>query len=473
MRQLSGIDADLLYVETPEWHMHVGGVVVVDPSTIEGPYGYDEWRALIQVLVARLPALRERLDEVPLGLGRPFWVEDPDFDLDAHLHRATVPEPGRRAELASLVGTLSESKLDHRRPLWEAWYLDGLEGGRLATLFKVHHAIMDGVGGALLMGHMFSLEPEPVPPVSEPHAPAGERIPSGPELLARSLVSLATIPVHAARSAARTISSFRHLIGRGPAGEDAGPAARPFRAPRTFFNQEVTAHRSVAFASIPLDEVKQVRRSCDATVNDVVLAVCAGALRRWLVDRDELPGAPLVAAVPVSTRSPQEMDQLGNRVSGWFVNLPTAEPDPIERLSSVRAAANGAKGLYDTGIEDAVIDWADVPLPVVLGTGVRLYHALHLSRSMPPIFNLLISNVRGTDVPLYAGGAEVEAIYPLGPVLDTIGLNITVLSYRGSVDFGIVSCPELAPDLEDFAAAITAELEELVATVATSAQVPR
>lgn len=218
----------------------------------------------------------------------------------------------------------------------------------------------------------------------------------------------------------------------------------------------------MAFCSVPLADAKTVREAFDATINDVVLAVCAGGLRRWLAGQGQLPDSPLVAAVPVSTRTAEQMDELGNRVSGWFATLATNIDDPVERLRLVRQGAADAKGLYESGIEDVVMDWADLPIPLVMTFGARLYAALNVSERMPPVFNLLVSNIRGADTLLYAGGAQVDAIYPLGPVLDSIGLNITVLSYRDSIDFAIVGCPDLSPDLWDLADALPAALAELV-----------
>lgn len=463
MRRLSGVDADMLYAETPEWHMHVGGVVIVDPSTAPGGFGYDEWRALMGHLALQVPAFHERLVEVPLGLDRPVWVRDPDFDLDNHLHTLTLGSPGDRRDLADLVGELSRQKLDRSRPLWEAWYIDGLQDGRVSSYFKLHHALMDGVGGTMIMGHMLSLEPDGVDITDEP-AFEGEPLPSGANLVLGAAGSLLSIPLRAARLLPRTVGSLRNALTRRERGS-ADSAALPFRAPRTPFNYPVTANRAIAFCSLPLADAKTVRKAFDATINDVVLAVCAGALRRWLAGQGRLPDSPLVAAVPVSTRTIEQMEELGNRVSGWFATLATNIDDPVERLRLVRKGAAGAKDLYESGIEDVVMDWADLPIPLMMTFGTRLYDTLKISERVPPVFNLLVSNIRGADTPLYAGGAQVDAIYPLGPVLDSVGLNMTVLSYQDSIDFAIVGCPDLSPDLWDLADALPLALAELVEAI--------
>jgi WS/DGAT/MGAT family acyltransferase len=237
--------------------------------------------------------------------------------------------------------------------------------------------------------------------------------------------------------------------------------AMPFQAPRTSFNRPVSRRRSFAFVSVPLADAKRVQSAFGVKLNDVVLAVCAGALRRYLRGRAELPDAPLVAAVPVSVRTEEDLLTLGNMVSGMFTSLATHLDDPVERLIAIRDAATSAKELYASGVEDAVMDWAAVLPPVAVPLGVRLYTGTHLSGRMPPAFNLLVSDVPGPRLPLYAAGARLVAVYPFGPVLDSIGINITVLSYTDSVGFGLMTCPDLVPDPWLLAAGIRPSLAEL------------
>jgi diacylglycerol O-acyltransferase / wax synthase len=455
----------MLYGETPTWHMHVGALMILDPSTARGGFGLDELTRLVRAVAAEVAPMRERLVEVPFGLDRPRWIEDPNFDPDAHVHRVALPAPGGPAELSALVGTLESIKLDRTRPLWEVWLIEGLADDRLALLAKIHHACADGVGSALLMGQLFSTEPTPAPATTMP-APAGEPAPSDARLVAEAIASLTTVPFRLARTFARTLRSVGRLARRPPGGDATRPAL-PFSAPRTPLNHPVSSRRSVAFISVPLADVKMVKDAFDAKVNDVVLALCGGALRRYLDRRGALPKTPLVAAVPVSLRTEDQLATLGNMVSGWFANLATDIADPVERLRAVRDGARNAKHLYETGVEDIVMDWADLPAPALWAAGVRLYVRSHLSERIPPIFNLLVSNVPGPAFPLYAGEARVEAIYPFGPVLDTIGLNITVLSYCDALHFGIVTCPELVPDVGPLARAIDESLTELVARCPT------
>ena len=460
MRRLSGIDADMIYGETPEWHLHVGALLVLDGSTARGGFGFERLRARLEELVAEVPALRERVVEVPLGLDRPVWVEEASVDLDAHIRRVVVPSPGGDRELAAVVDAHLGDKLDRARPLWDMWFLEGLEAGRVAVLARIHHAAVDGVGGALLLGRLFDAEPEPR---RQPAAPgvAGEPAPSPVALLARAVPSIASIPLRAARSLGKTVSASVEAL-RGWTSRRGLAPALPFQGPRTSFNRPVTRRRSLAFVSVALDDVKAVREAFGVTLNDVVLAICAGALRNYLRARGELPTAPLVAAVPVSVRTADELLAPGNLVSGMFTSLASDVDDPVQRLIAIRDSASSAKELYASGIEDAVMDWGSVPPPLTMALGVRLYTWMHLAERISPVFNLLISDVPGPREPLYAAGARLVAVYPFGPVLDSIGVNITVLSYTDSVGFGIMTCPDLVPDPWGLADAVGPSLHELV-----------
>jgi len=460
VRKLSGIDADMLYGEMPAWHMHVGGLIVLDPSTVPGGFDHEAARREVAVLAAGVAPLRERLLEVPFGLDRPSWVDDPSFDVDAHLHRVAVPSPGGAHELAELAGVLLSTKLDRSRPLWEMWFIEGLEHGYVAILAKIHHACADGMGGALLMGQLLTIEPRPAPSEMPPPSP-GETIPSAVRLLAGVVPSFASLPVRMARTLGRTATSAWKLARR-PRSDSGVPPALPFTAPHTVLNHPVTSRRSFAFAGVPLADVKAVAHAFDATVNDVVLALCGGALRRYLAARDELPDTPLIAAVPVSVRTEETFASFGNMVSGWFANLATDVDDPGARVLVIRDAARSAKRMYESGVEDVVMDWADLPAPALWAAGVRFYEWSRLSERLPPLFNLLVSNVPGPPMQLFAGEARVVAVYPFGPVLDSIGLNITVLSYRDSIGFGLMTCPELVPDVWSLADGLHEALAELV-----------
>jgi len=462
MRQLNGIDTDMIYGETAASHMHILGLVILDPSTAPGGFGVQDWRRLVASQVENLPPLRERLVRVPFGLDRPYWVDDPDLDLDNHIHHHALPTPGGPRELAALVGEIASTKLDLNVPLWKMWFIEGLEGGRVAVLTKLHHACVDGIAGSMILGRLFTTDREESPALS---TTVKERdvapLPSEAELLTRSLGSLVATPLRAARAARETASSVGKLIRmrRDRTWDD---TTLPFQAPPTSLNRPITPRRSFAYCSVPLEQVKRVKRAFGGTVNDVVVAICGGALRAHLESRNELPEASLVAAIPVSARSEDQTASFGNVVSGMFATLATNLKDPVERLRAVHRGTRNAKAVYSAGIEDAVMKWAGVPRPVGFSILVRLSSWLDLSRRLPPVFNLLISNVPGPPVPLYAAGAQLLACYPMGPLIDRIALNLTVLSCGGEVGFGFLACPDVVEDPWAISDRIPEALEELV-----------
>ena len=299
MQRLGGMDASFVYGETPSWHMHAGALVVLDPST--APSGFDVHclRALLEARTGLLGPFLRRLVGVPFGLDRPAWVNDPHLDLDRQIRRVGVPPPGGPRELGALVGDLFGYKLERDRPLWEMWFIEGLEDGRVGLLVKVHHSLVDGARGARLYEVLFDLDPGA--PFDRPGTPeiAAERIPSEWEMALRALPRLAGTPLRAARTAGHLGgSALRMLRFRGSA--EWPTATFPFQAPPTSLNHAITAHRDFAFCSVPLAGVKTIKNVFSVTVNDVVLGICAGALRRYLADRGELPDKPLIAQIPVA-----------------------------------------------------------------------------------------------------------------------------------------------------------------------------
>jgi diacylglycerol O-acyltransferase len=449
MQRLSGMDASFVYGETPSWHMHAGGLVVLDPSTAPGGFDVHRLRALLEARAGLLGPFLRRLVQVPFGLDRPAWVNDQHLDLDRQIRSVGVPAPGGPRQLGALVGDLFSYKLERDRPLWEIWFIEGLEDGRVGLLVKVHHALVDGARGARLYEVLFDLDPGA--PFERPGTPeiAGERIPPQWEMALRALPRLAGTPLRAARTAGHLGgSALRMLRFRG---SPEWPAATfPFQAPRTSLNQSITPHRGFAFCSVPLSGVKIIKNAFSVTVNDVVLGICAGALRRYLADRGELPGKPLIAQVPVAVHMDAggvaTGDGWGNAVAVMGAALATQLDDPAERLRAIHASTHSAKAMHDALGDDLILDLADVAPPGVLAAGVRAYSRLRLTAHHPPIFNLIVSNVQGPPFPLYIAGARLVANYPIGPLLDGGGLNITVLSYLDQVDFGFVVCPEIVED---------------------------
>jgi diacylglycerol O-acyltransferase len=494
MKQLSGLDASFLYLETGRQFGHVSSLSIYAKPEDDPDYDpFAAWRAQIERRLHLLEPLRRRLREVPLGLDHPYWLEDPDFDLDFHVRHSGVPPPGRDDQIAEIVARIVGRPLDRSRPLWETYVLEGLPDGRFGILTKVHHATIDGAAGAELLVLMLDGDPEgdALPAAPTVQKPA-ERVPSDGEMLARAATSLVRKPARAVLLGARTMrdlgtairnpmvvsaanqvrAGLRGPVGtvlnlgrpRAPEGEVRGPV--PTAAPRLAFNAAITPHRRFAFRSTRLGAVKEIKNALGATVNDVVMAMCSGGLRRWLEDRDQLPELPVVAMIPVSIRSGEETERWTNRVSAIFATLPTDEPDPVRRVGRVHEAMVDAKELFDAVPAEALTDFAQFPPPAVFARAMRTATRLTASRIMAPV-NVVISNVPGPRQPLYTAGARLLHYYPVSTILDGQGLNITVQSYLDTLDFGLVSCRELVPDLWDLADAIVDDLHELMKATGT------
>lgn len=462
LRRLGGLDSAFLSAEHEGNLLHVMGVLVLDPASVPGGYTFERFR---EFLASRLPALtplRRRLLEVPWGLAPPLWVEEPEVDLDLHLRRAAVPSPGGPRELATLAAEMLERPLDRSRPLWEMALVEGLEGGRLALLAKVHHAMMDGMAGVRLMASLFSTTPEP-PPALPAAAASRERVPGRLELVARAVPWLLRQPRRAAWAGFRTA---RSAVGRARSVRGASKAPAP-RVSKSWFNVEVTPHRSVAIQRLALSELRELGHRAGATVNDVMLAVVSGALRRYLTARGVATDAPLVAGVPLAVRG--DGDERANAVTSVSVGLATDRADPAARLHAIRDAMAARKGERGGTLGEDLAAWTDVPPPLLFSLVSRAYLALHLGVRLDPVCNVIVSSVPGPPETLYLGGARLVGIHPLGPVYSGVGLNVTAVGCGGSLDVGLVACRGLMPDLWDLADALPAALEELRAAVAAAA----
>ncbi len=462
MERLSGLDASFLYLENSGQHMHVAMTMVLDPSTMPGGYSFEKIKDFYLSRAHLVPPFYRRVVRVPFNLAHPIWVDDPNFDIDYHVRRIGAPAPGGRRELADLAAQIASVQLDRTRPLWEAWVIEGLKHDRIGVVTKVHHCAIDGASGADLMVHLFDLEPSGRE--IEPHEPIPEgRVPNDLELLG-----------HAARSRWRRTVNLPGLLGRtarsattivrGRRDPAASVGAAPLTAPPTPFNGNITPHRKVAFARLPLPAVKEVKQQFGTTVNDVILAVCGGALRRYLLRHDALPDTPLIASCPTSVRRDDDDPEhaaSANRVSALFTNLATNIDDPAERLFAIQKVTKGAKEEHNAIGANFLQDWAEFAAPNLFNLASRLYSSMRLADSHRPIHNVVISNVPGPPFPLYYAGAEMVAAYPMGPLIMGAGLNITVLSYRDSVDFGFMACRELMGDVWDLAGDIEAAFAEL------------
>jgi diacylglycerol O-acyltransferase / wax synthase len=475
MQQLTGLDAAFLAMETPSVYGHVGSVCVLDPSTAPEPLTVERLTEVIESRLHLIPPFRRRLVTVPFGLDQPYWIEDPDFDIEFHVRELALPEPGDDKQLAEQAARLHARQLDRRRPLWELYLIHGLQGGRVAIYTKVHHAAIDGVSGNDILTALLDLSPEGRP-LDEPPAWESDEPPGAVEMLARSAVALTRQPLRAARFSYGLLRSLPALAA-SPArpqlpvidrllGRDRNVllSSTGLRAPATPFNRSIGPHRRWAFRSLPFESVRAVKSAAGVSVNDVVMALCAGALRRWLTDRDALPASPLIAGVPVSVRTDEQKGTPGNRVSSMIAPLPTHLAEPKDRLRAAHDAMRAAKDQHGALPADLLADVTQFAMPALAGQAARLSARLRLVERISP-FNLIVSNVPGPNVPLYYAGAQLVSYLPLSAIADGQGLNITVISYGGQMHFGLIADRDLVPDLEDLADALAAELDELTAAV--------
>ena len=485
MRQLTSLDAQFLAVESARNYGHVSGLAVYDPST--APDGRLDAATMCRVVGERLhllPPFRWKLAHVPLGIDHPYWIEDPDFDLDFHIRELGLPEPGDDRRLAEQVARIVARPLDRSRPLWELYVIHGLQEGRVALLTKIHHSVVDGVSGAEILSVLLDLAQdgrEIPPPEEEPD----RRVPSTLELLGRAalnaprrqLAALATLPAAAANlpdipgtHAVPGLTTLGRLTARAQQAvgmrEDGQMLERPrTRPPQTRFNGRISAHRRFAFGRLSLDTVKQIKNELGVTVNDVVVALCATMLRDWLIAHDELPARPLVAMIPLSVRTEEQMGTFGNRVSMMAVPVATNEPDTRRRVLRTHEALRSAKEQHKAIPAEILSDLAQFIPPALAARVARTTVLAGTTGRVRPVFNVVISNVPGPQIPLYCAGATLEAHYPVSVILDGVGLNITVMSYMGHLDFGIVADYQQVDDVWPMIDGLSVALEELAGLV--------
>ena len=447
MDRLTAADAWYLYLEGPTVHLHVTGLLLLDPSTAPDGFSFDTLRSFITERLHLMPTLRRRLVEVPLSIDHPTWIDDPDFDLDEHLHHRTLGGTGSDAELAAMIGEFASRPLRRDRPLWDMTLVEGLAGGGAAVAMKMHHCIVDGVSGMEIMAQLLDLDPEPTP--HEPprlHRPA--TVPSRLDAAVSATWSRLTDPLRPLRAASGAATSMVGMAETAVRRRLGGAAAvaHPVNAPRTRFNASIGPDREVAFGLAPLADLKAVRSAFDVTINDVVLAACSYGLRQYLQSWDRVPDRPLVCSVPVSTHG--HGDPATNQVSNMFVNLPVHLDDPVEQLMAIHRGSVGAKEVQGSVGTHLISDVIELIPAMAFQFGTRLYSATGLADRLAPVHNLIVSNVKGSPVPLYMAGARVAAMYPFGPLMEGAGLNITVLSNNGEMNLGLIACPDLVPSLD-------------------------
>ncbi len=488
VKQLTGLDATFLYMETPTTYGHVSSIAIYErPDDAD----FDPLIAAREMVESHLDIAepyRRRLVGTPLGIDRPYWIEDPDFDLDYHVRHMSLPHPGTDEQLADQVARIQSRHCDRTRPLWELYVIEGLESGDFAVLTKMHHATVDGAAGAILTTMMLDTEPDAPLAVPGP-LPDKEPVPNERDMFLRSLTSLARRPDRTIRLQLRIAQQFaesarlqgpQELINatrrvvtgarrRHRTDRDSAPEAPDRPAPRTSFNAMLSPHRRVAFKSVPMEHIKQIKNAAGATVNDIVMAACAGALRNYLEARDELPDDPLIGMVPVSIRTGSEEEVWTNRVSGLFCQLPTHLDDPLERIAFIHDAMAEAKGDFDLLPAEAMVELAEMAPPALAARAARVSAAFRITDRVNPPMNLVISNVPGPRQPLYLRGAKMSHYIPVNTITDGVGLSITVQSYCDTLDFGLVADWQLVPDLWALCDLCIEEIDVLSAAVGVRA----
>jgi WS/DGAT/MGAT family acyltransferase len=454
--RLTAVDASFLAQEGPASHMHIGGVVIC-----EGPApGYEEMLDHIRTRLHLVPRYRQRLAQPPLETGRPLWVDDPTFNLEYHVRQTALPAPGSEDQLMRLVGRIMSQQLDRSKPLWEMWIIEGLDDGGFALISKTHHAMVDGISGVDLATVMFDLSPVPpeVPHSDEPWQPHAE--PTGTELVAGGAVGLARVAAGAVGGALAIVrnpsATLRAVsVAAEGLGEVAWAGLNP--APETPLNVEIGPHRRYRVVRNQLTDFKEVKNAFGGTVNDVVLTVVTGALRDWLHSRGvRTEGLELRALVPVSTRSKDERGDLGNRITVMRGPLPVYIADPIARLRAVKASMDGLKESKQAVGAEVLTGVQSFAPPTILAQASRLNFSTRL-------FNLIVTNVPGPQLPLYVRGREMHDVFPIAFLPKGHALAVAIMSYNGQMNFGLLADYDAVPDLDRIGDGIEASLAELLA----------
>ncbi len=457
MARLSLLDMAFLQMESPESPAHVGGLQIFEPpKDYEGDFVQD----LVEELKTGgpvVPPFNQRL-KMPSSIfgGFPEWEQDPEFDLDYHVRFSALPRPGTMDQLFTLIERIHARQLDRTRPLWEAYLIEGLDDGRFVMYTKMHHSVIDGIAGMRLIAQTLSTTPETG--VAKAPWQIDTRKKSDPDVAPPPAVDIIGNIVSGVRKHMKTLPEIAQNfvdLGRQMAGVEDTSLAVPFGAPQTQFNHPITAHRRFAVDSLDMAEVKALGKQMGGTINDVVLAVCAGALRRYFVEHQALPDRPLNTVVPVSFR-PQDGSSGGNQISAIMVDLATHIADPVQRFYAIRKSANSAKsqvqGMSKEGKQNyaVLMNGLNVALDPLVRTG-----------AVAPASNLVISNVPGPPVTLYLNGARLTAMYPVSVLMHGMGLNITITSYEGRLDFGLIACRKAVPDLRYMATLVSSEFKAL------------
>ena len=461
---ISGLDATFLYGESPTQHMHVGSVAV-----IEGSLKFETFKKIIHSRLHLIPKLRKRLVMVPFSIDYPYWVDDPEFDIDLHIHRVALPAPGGWKELREIASRLFSLPLDRNRPLWQFTFVEGLNSipqvpkGSVAAISKMHHVAVDGMAGAGMLALIFDMTKE-VKEIPDPKPWKPAPLPNELSMMFKSTVGFATrpfkLPKLLAEAATATIKAG--MLTRATRLEL--PTA-PFTAPHTPLNGIISARRKWNTAILSLERVKALKNIMGTTLNDVVLAICSGALRRYLQEKGKLPNKPMVAMVPISTRKKEDGDISGNQVSNMLIQLATNVADPIERLEVIHENTIRGKSYQNAIGAKTLANMAEAVPFGIANQAAQVYSRYNLSKMHKPVFNLTITNVPGPQFPLYLNGHELLAIMGMAPIIDGMGLIITVLSYNGLLTLSPTSDAKSMPDIDIFTRYLRESANELEASI--------
>ncbi|HMQ49635.1 MAG TPA: wax ester/triacylglycerol synthase family O-acyltransferase [Saprospiraceae bacterium] len=465
MQQLSALDTWFLHLENNRMPMHVGSLFIFAPDAPEKAFDFDEFKSFMQQRLHLSPVFRRRMVEVPLNLGRPFWVEDPFFNLDNHMLHVALPKPASIRALVNLASQFYNPTMDRTRPMWKMVFITGLDDieglppNAFAALMIAHHANIDGMSGAEIMATIldFSSQVSSIAPPKEAWNP--KPLPSYRELIGKSYTGTTEAPGKIFNILKSTATNALEVAWESINSSLPTPPM-VMTAPKTILNKPVTPDKTFGAVDIPLKEIKKIKDAVGCKVNDVVLAICGAALRKYLLEKEELPEKPLVAMAPISVRSEAENGTMGNRISGMLVALGTDIEDPYERLLKVYENTQGAKNFSKATPVDQIVEL----IPTEVGAmATRFYTQMGLSNLHRPFFNVIITNVPGPPIPLYMNGFRILNQYGLGVLFEGIGLMIVVFSYAGTLSICATSCGSIMPDIGHFAKMIREGLHELEA----------
>ena len=448
LEAVTGLDATFLYGESPTSPMHIGSVAI-----IEGSLKFDTFKKTVESRLHMLPKLRKRLMNVPMSVDYPYWVDDPNFDIALHMQHIALPEPGGWSELRALSSSIFSEPLDRTRPLWSLTFVEGLDQlsqlpkGSVAVISKVHHVAIDGMAGAGMLAILFDLAPtDKEPPAPKPFRP--EPLPNEFQLVYKSALSFAKDPFKLPKIMSQTVASTvkAGVVARFKRLEM--PTA-PFTAPTTPFNGIISASRKWNTTILELDRVKALKKIMGCTLNDVILGICAGALRRYLDEKGKLPHRPLVAMVPISHREKNDTSAEGNKVSSMLVQLATNIEDPLERLEAIQANTVRGKTYNNALGAKSLSNLAEAVPFGIANQAAKLYSRYNMAKAHNPVFNLVITNVPGPQVPLYVHKHKLVSVMGTAPIIDGMGLMIVIFSYNGQITISPTSDARSMPDIDD------------------------